>query len=278
MNIQPDAGNRPAHRRNHHFGFFRRPGEGRSLQQQRDQHHEEGDVKEQAGVIKTGHHREDGENNWHRAAQANPADKHPLAQVKAAKRQQAGKDRQRAGDENHPHRQQQRRDGDRPQIRRREQQTEHEEHGDLRQPCQSVKVLQDPVAVANRPVAKQEAAQIHRQNTAAVQRRGDGKNHNSAAQRQQRIESRWEHDAVNHLQQQITAAETNRNTEAELLHDMHGKHPAQAGFVLLDHLNQGDGQEHRHRIVAAGFNLKRGANAFVKPFTAEQGKHRCRIG
>ncbi len=65
-------------------------------------------------------------------------------------------------------------DGDRPQIRRREQQTEHKEH-DLRQPRQPVKVLQDPVAVANRPVAEQEAAQIHRQNTAAVQRRGDGK-------------------------------------------------------------------------------------------------------
>ena len=48
--------------------------------------------------------------------------------------------------------------------------------------------------------------------------------------------------------------------------------------MLLDHLNQRDGEKHRHRVVAAGFNLKRGANAFVKPFTAEQGKHRCRIG
>ncbi len=48
--------------------------------------------------------------------------------------------------------------------------------------------------------------------------------------------------------------------------------------MLLDHLNQGNGQEHRHRIVTAGFNLKRGANAFVQPLAAEQRENRRRIG
>ncbi|MNP34968.1 hypothetical protein D3C76_1282800 [compost metagenome] len=59
---------------------------------------------------------------------------------------------------------------------------------------------------------------------------------------------------------------------------MPGKHPAQARFVRLNHLNQGDGQEYRHRIVTAGFNLQRRADTFVQPFTAEQRKHRRRIG
>jgi hypothetical protein len=59
---------------------------------------------------------------------------------------------------------------------------------------------------------------------------------------------------------------------------MHGEHPAQAGLVLLNHLDQGDGQEHRHRIVAAGFNLQRRADAFVQPFAAEQREDRRGIG
>ncbi|MCS5948603.1 hypothetical protein LNP05_21005 [Klebsiella pneumoniae subsp. pneumoniae] len=50
-----------------------------ALQQQRHQHHEEGDIEEQAGVVRPaiiGEHRE---NNGHCAAQANSADKHPFS-------------------------------------------------------------------------------------------------------------------------------------------------------------------------------------------------------
>ena len=251
VNIQPDAGDGPADGRHHHFGFFRRPRQRSALQQQRHQHHEEGDIEEQAGVVQAGHHREHRENNGHRAAQANPADKHPFAQVKAAKRQQAGKHRQGPGNEYHPHRQQQRRDSDRQQVGGRHQQAQHQEHGDLRQPRQTVEVLQDTVPVADRPVAQQKAAEIDGEDTAAVEGSGDGENHDPAAQRQQRIEPGGQHDAVDHLQQQVAAAEADGDPETELLNDMHGEHPAEAGLVLLDHFDQGDGQEDRHRVVTA---------------------------
>ncbi len=46
------------------------------------------------------------------------------------------------------------------------------EHGDLRQPGEAVEILQDAVAVANRPITQQKTAQINSQNTAAFQRRG----------------------------------------------------------------------------------------------------------
>jgi hypothetical protein len=60
--------------------------------------------------------------------------------------------------------------------------------------------------------------------------------------------------------------------------NMHEEHPAQTGFMLLDHLNKRDGQKHRHRIIAAGLNLQRRAHAFVQPFTAEQREYRRGVG
>ena len=105
--------------------------------------------------------------------------------------------------------------------------------------------------VADRPVAQQKAAEIDGEDTAAVEGSGDGENHDPAAQRQQRIEPGGQHDAVDHLQQQVAAAEADGDPETELLNDMHGEHPAEAGLVLLDHFDQGDGQEDRHRVVTA---------------------------
>ena len=135
--------------------------------------------------------------------------------------------------------------------------------------------MQNAKAVADWTVAEQETAEIDRQNAAAVQRRGEGENQNPAAQRQQRIEPARERDAVDHLLQQIAAAKAKEDTQTKLLNDVPGEHPAQAGFMLLDHLNQGDGEKHRHRIVTAGFNLQRRADTFVQPFAAQQGED-CR--
>ena len=133
----------------------------------------------------------------------------------------------------------------------------------MRQPGQAIEVLQNTKAVADWPVTQQETAQVHRQDTAAVKRGGDCKNHDPAAQRQQRIQSGGQRDTVDHLQQQIAAAKTNHDPQTELLNNVYKEHPAQACFMLLDHLNQRDGQKHRHRVVTAGFNLQGGAHAFV---------------
>lgn len=154
------------------FGGKRQRG---ALQQQGDQHHEERHVEKQLGVGQPGHHREHRQDHRHRTAQADPGNKAALAQGKAAKRQQADKHRQRTGEQDHPQRQQQGRDGDRQQLVRVEQQAKHQEHADLAEPRQAVEGLYDAVPVADRPVAQQQAAQIHRQNAAAVQRGGQRK-------------------------------------------------------------------------------------------------------
>ena len=48
--------------------------------------------------------------------------------------------------------------------------------------------------------------------------------------------------------------------------------------MLLNHLDKGNGQEHRHRIIATGFNLQGGAHAFVQSFAAEQREDRRGVG
>ncbi|SPX52572.1 Uncharacterised protein [Klebsiella pneumoniae] len=54
--------------------------------------------------------------------------------------------------------------------------------------------------------------------------------------------------------------------------------PAQRGFPGGDHRNQRDGEKHRHRIVAAGFDLQRGADAFVQTFAPQEGEYRGGVG
>ncbi|MNT57410.1 hypothetical protein D3C72_1947740 [compost metagenome] len=69
----------------------------------------------------------------------------------------------------------------------------------MRQPGQTVKVLQNGVAVANWAVTQQEAAEIDSQNTAAVHGGRQGENENPAAQREQRIQASRQGNTVDHL-------------------------------------------------------------------------------
>ena len=188
---------------------FRRPPERGSLEQQRDQHHEEGDVKEQPRVIQSCHHREDSRDNGHRAAQPHPADKDPFAQVEAAKRQQTGKHRQgRAKKIIHADKISagtaigSRSDGvtSRPSTR----------NIPICASRQPVEVLQNGVTVANRAIAQQEAAEINREDPAAVQRSGDGKMRMPPLRGKQRVEPRRQRYPVDRLLKQVTpAAERN---------------------------------------------------------------------
>ncbi|MNE58052.1 hypothetical protein D3C80_1530590 [compost metagenome] len=126
------------------------------------------------------------------------------------------------------------------------------------------------MAVADWPIAQRQAAQVYRQNTAAIQRGGQGKNQNAAAHGQQRVQAFGQFNVVDQPQQQPAAAKAKDDPHAKLLQQVKGEHPAQRGFAGGDHRNQSDGEEDRHRIVAAGFNFQRSANPFVKPFTAQQ--------
>src|SRR5690606_22234580 len=207
-----------------------------------------------------------------------PGDEGALAQVEAPERQQAEEHRDRAGEENHPQRQQQRRHGDRQQVAGGEQQAEHQEHADLAQPGQAVEHMQDAVAVANRPVAQQQAADIHGQNAAAADGAGDGVGHDAAADRQQRIQAAGHLHPVDQLQQQPAGGQAEHDAQAELLEQAAEEGQAEIAFAGGDHGDQRHGEEHGHRVVGAGLDFQGRADALVQPLAVEQVEHHGGVG
>ncbi|MNZ72692.1 hypothetical protein D3C78_910790 [compost metagenome] len=278
VDLQAGTGDRRRLRRHLDPCLVRRPAEGAALQQQRHQHDEERHVEEQLGVGQAGDQREHREDHRHRAAQADPGDEQALAEVEGAKRQQADEHRQRPGEQDHPQRQQQRRHGDRQQLAGGEQQAEDQEHADLAEPGQAVEHVQDAVAVADRPVAEHQAADVHGEDAAAADFPGEGVDHDAAADRQQRVEAVGHRQAVDQLQQQPAAGQAEDDADAELQDQRQQHAPAEAGLPGGEHADQGHGEEHRHRVVAARLDLQGRADPLVEALAVEQVEHHGGVG
>ncbi|QHB30390.1 FAD-dependent oxidoreductase [Pseudomonas monteilii] len=54
--------------------------------------------------------------------------------------------------------------------------------------------------------------------------------------------------------------------------------PVQASLAAGDHVDQGDSEEHRHRVVAARLDFQRSGNPLVQAFAAQQREHRRSVG
>src|SRR3990167_618832 len=194
--------------------------------------------------------------------------------MEGAEWQQADKDRQRPGEQDHPQRQTQSRQGNRQQLVGGYQQAEDQEHADLRQPGQAVEHMQDAVARADRLGAQQQAAWVCRQNAAAATRVGHGEDNQPAADHQQRIQPARQLHAVDQLEQQPAATQAEQRADAQLQQ----QGPVQAILAAGEDGDQGDGEKYRHRVVAARLDFQGGADPLVKAAPAEQGKYRRSIG
>ncbi len=245
------------------------------MHQQRHQHDEECQVEEQLGVRQAGHQREHREDDRYRTAQADPGNEGLFTAVEGLERQQAGDHRQRPRHQDHPQRQAQRRQGDGQQVVGRDQQPQHQEHADLRQPCHAVEHVQDAVAAADRLVAQHQAAQVHGKEAAAVQGVGCRENHQAAGDHQDGIQAASQLDTVDQLQHQPAAAQAEQPAYAELAQQVGEQAPVQAGLAAGDHVDQGDGEEHRHWVVAARLDLQGGGDPLVQALAPEQREH-CR--
>jgi len=130
-----------------------------------------------------------------------------------------------------------------------------------------------PWRVADRPVAQQQAADIDRQDAAAADGAGQGEDHQAAGHRQQRIEAVGHRQTVDQLQQQPAAEQAEHGADAELLQQAEQEIPAKGGLAGEQHLDQCDGQEHRHRVVAARFDFQGRADPLVEALAVEQVEH-----
>ncbi|MNF57263.1 hypothetical protein D3C84_387810 [compost metagenome] len=198
--------------------------------------------------------------------------------MECLERQQANYHRQWPGKQNHPQRQCQCRQGDRQQVVGRHQQPQHQEHADLRQPGHAVEHVQNAVAAAHRTVADHQAADVHRQEAAAVQGVGQGKDDQPASDDQNRIQTGGQIDAIDQLQHQPATAQADDATDTELADQMCQQAPVQAGLAAGEHVDQGDGEKHRHRVVAAGFDFEGGGDPFVQALATQQREHRRGVG
>ncbi|MNP01989.1 hypothetical protein D3C76_938220 [compost metagenome] len=198
--------------------------------------------------------------------------------MEGLERQQADHHRQRPGKQDHPQRQSQRRQCNRQQVVGRDQQPQHQEHADLRQPGHAVEHVQNAMAAAHRPVTDDQAAQVHGQEAAAMQGVGQGEYHQAAGNDQYRIETGGQVDPVDQLQHQPATAEADHTADAELAQQVGQQAPVQAGLATGKHVDQGHSEEHRHRVVAAGFDLQAGRHPFVQAFATQQRKHRRGVG
>ncbi|VVN55827.1 hypothetical protein PS687_02103 [Pseudomonas fluorescens] len=278
VHFQGCAGDRRRVRRYGHFQQLGHPRQAGALHQQRHQHDKERQVEVQLRMGQAGHQREHRENDRHRAAQADPGDKAFFAAMEGLEWQQADHHRQRPRKQDHPQRQAQGRQGDRQQVMGRDQKAQHQEHADLCEPGHAVEHMQNAMTAAHRAIADHQAAQVHGEEAAAVQGVGQGEDEQTAGDHQDRIQAGGQVDAVDHLQHQPAAAQANHAADAEFAHQMGQQAPVQAGLAAGEHVDQGDGEKHRHWVVAAGFDFQGGGNPFVQALAAEQREHRRGVG
>ncbi len=223
-----------------------------ALQDQRDQHHEEGDIEVELGVGQPRHHGEHRQNDRHGAAQPDPGDEPALARGEVLEWQQAYPDRDGAGEQDHPHGQRQRRQGDGQQLVGGGEQPQHQEHADLAEPGEAVQHRQGGAATAQGEVAEQQAGEVDGQDAATAYRRGEGEDEQAAAHGQQRVEAGGQPGAVDELPQQPAGAKADAGSQPELLEQLQQQKAAiQPLLGGGQHLDQGDGKKHRHGIVAA---------------------------
>ena len=155
----------------------------------------------------------------------------------------------------------------------RDQQAQHQEHADLCQPGHAVEHMQNAMTASHRAVADHQAAQVNGKEAAAVQGVGQGKHEQAAGNHQDRVQAVGQVDPVDHLQHQPATAQADDAADPEFADQVRQQAPVQAGLAAGEHVDQGNGEEHRHRVVAAGFDFQAGGDPFVQAFAAQQREH-----
>ncbi len=107
---------------------------------------------------------------------------------------------------------------------------------------------------------------------------GQGEDQQATADSQQRVEAVGEVDTVDQLQQQPATAQADDAANGEFADEVAEQAPGEAALAAGEHLDQGDGEKHRHGVIAAGFDFQGRGDPLVEAAPSEQGKHRRGIG
>ncbi|MCY1415863.1 hypothetical protein D9M71_313590 [compost metagenome] len=107
---------------------------------------------------------------------------------------------------------------------------------------------------------------------------GQREHHQAAGHYQNGVKAAGQVDAVDQLQHQPATAQAQQPADTELTQQVAQQAPVQPGLAAGDHVDQGDSEEHRHRVVAARLDLEGSRNPLVQAFAAEQREHCSGVG
>ena len=162
---------------------------------------------------------------------------------------------------------------------RRHQQAQQHEHHDLRQPGRGIEEGHHRIMRAGRPVADDDAGKIDREEAGGVHHLRGGEDHQRRGGDERRMQALRQRDAVERDHHRAAADDPDDPPEHGFLQQFPQDMPGRA-VADRDELDQHQGQEHRKRIVAAGFGFQCRANsrAQAQALRVHQQEHRGRVG
>ncbi len=132
---------------------------------------------------------------------------------------------------------------------------------------------------ARRAVADDESGEIDREEAGSMDRGGEAEDHQRAGGHERRVQALRERQPVEHENDDPAANRTDDGAEDRLLRE-HRQHVLPRAVADGEKLDQEDGQQDRERIVAAGLDLERRADARAQPQSSRmhEEEHRRGIG
>ena len=249
-----------------------------ALQQQRDDHDDKGDVEIEVGFREPDQHRDRGQKDRDRAAQAGPGDEYLLPPVEAEWRE-AEKHRDRPRHQHQHDRHHHGRNDAADQPLRRDQQAEQHEHHDLRQPGRGIEKRHDRIMRPGRPVADDDAGEIDREKPRRVRDLRHAEDHQCGGGDKWRVQPLRQRHPVQRHHHETATDHADNGAEYGLTDKLQRDLPDRA-FADRNEFDQHERQKHRERIVGAGFDLQRRTDAGTQPqpLRVDQQKHRGGIG
>ena len=223
--------------------------------------------------------RHDREQDRGRAAKADPRDEGALA-AREAERQEAEPDGDRPRQEGEEYGDAERRHHHARKLRRRREQAEGQEHGDLAQPGGPLLEALQRHRMADAGVPGDQPGDEHREEAAPLEHAGGGEYPEGQRQHHDRVERALEVGAVHDLGDDDAADDADQPADGGLECEV-DEEVDHGPFARRDsELHQRDGEEDGDRVVRSRLHFERRADAVADVDAAdpEQEEHRGRVG
>ena len=258
--------------------------DGRALHQQRDDRREEDHVEQQVGVLDIVHHRIDGEEDRHGAAEPHPRNVEPRPGRELPERQQAGEDRQRPRDEDEEeaHGAAEDQHLGLQQFVAIDEQSQREEHHDLHEPRETVEKDRQGPFLHQFVIADDQSREIDGQVAVAAHQVREGEREEDEGQQQHDVERVVrQSDAVDRPHGQPSDEVAGEGSDDHLHDERHDRH-AQPDVLrrVRQHADEQDREHVGHRIVRTALQLEQRPQVLLQPLllASQDREDRGRIG